>query len=149
MPYSFFSERSLWADYFDEQQIQFAFFSAANAAALQQARRDAVENAGAEEGHSAEEDEEEEVSSPLRSLDPQDQGGIDSAENAEALSNGSQSEDDSEHGSDDDDMYFSAEEGMSDDQDPRARVLSVLELEDLFVEVAPDLSSKQDISRLL
>ena len=34
--------RRQWADYFDSQGIQYAFFSAANATALQQARRDAL-----------------------------------------------------------------------------------------------------------
>lgn len=39
--------------------------------------------------------------------------------------------------------YFSTEEDTPEGQDPRARVLSVLELEDLFVKMAPDLSGLQ------
>ena len=34
--------RRQWADYFDSQNIRYAFFSAANATAIQQARRDAL-----------------------------------------------------------------------------------------------------------
>jgi len=138
-------QRCLWADYFDEQEIQFAFFSAANAAALQQARRDSIACAEAKDAHSAEENEEED--SPPRSQGSQDQDDSNNTDNADKASlNGPQSEDDSGHGSDDDDMYFSAKEDTSDNQDPRARVLSVLELEDLFVKVAPELSIFTDSS---
>jgi large subunit GTPase 1 len=109
---------------------------------LQQARRDSIACAEAKDAHSAEENEEED--SPPRSQGSQDQDDSNNTDNADKASlNGPQSEDDSGHGSDDDDMYFSAKEDTSDNQDPRARVLSVLELEDLFVKVAPELSSKQ------
>jgi len=47
----------------------------------------------------------------------------------------------SDHGSEDSVTYFSAEEDTSDRRDPRAKVLSVLELEELFMEAAPDLLS--------
>ena len=46
----------------------------------------------------------------------------------------------SESSESDDEHYFSAEEDTADGQDPRARVLSVLELEDLFMKCAPPLS---------
>jgi large subunit GTPase 1 len=38
-------------------------------------------------------------------------------------------------------MYFSAEEETEEGQDPRAKVLSVVELEELFQKLAPDLTS--------
>ena len=45
--------------------------------------------------------------------------------------------------------YFSAEEDTPDGQDPRARVLSVLELEDLFLRTAPDLSGEMNTPLVL
>lgn len=42
--------------------------------------------------------------------------------------------------SDDEGVYLSGEDDTPDAHDPRAKVLSVLELEDLFVKAAPDLS---------
>jgi len=48
---------------------------------------------------------------------------------------------DHDEGGDDDDLYFSAEEDQ-DDQDPRAKILSVIELEEMFLKISPDLSSK-------
>jgi large subunit GTPase 1 len=110
----------LWADYFDQQGIQYAFFSAANAAALQQARRDAL--LASEEG-------------------------MDKADNSEEEDNGEEEEESGEDEEESDyeeseDSYYSAEEEESPEgQDPRARVLTVLELENLFERVAPDLSS--------
>lgn len=50
--------------------------------------------------------------------------------------------------SDDEGLYLSGEEDSPDSHDPRARVLSVLELEDLLVKVAPDLSSELCLSPL-
>jgi hypothetical protein len=47
----------------------------------------------------------------------------------------------SDDGSDDSVILFSDDEDPSDRGDPRANVLSVLELEELFMKVAPDLSS--------
>jgi len=46
----------------------------------------------------------------------------------------------SDEGSDEDDMYFSAEEDTEDGQDPRAKVLTVQELENMFMYMAPPLS---------
>ncbi|KAJ7293403.1 P-loop containing nucleoside triphosphate hydrolase protein [Mycena rebaudengoi] len=50
------------------------------------------------------------------------------------------SDDEDESDSDYEDFYFSAEEDSPEGQDPRAKVLSVLELEDLFERMAPDLA---------
>lgn len=111
----------IWADYFDSQGIQYAFFSAANAAAIQEARREAALKAqeSITEPEAAEEEEED------GSEDEPNVPGDDS--NSESVST-------------DEDYYFSADEEDVEDIDPRARVLSVLELEDLFVKKSPDLS---------
>jgi len=119
----------LWADYFDEQGVQYAFFSAANAAALQEARRQALAEAEANEAQG------DGSSDNLDGIVASE--GIEEEDSEEEDSG---SEDKSE--SDDEGLYLSEEEDSPDSQDPRARVLSVLELEALFVEVAPDLSSE-------
>lgn len=61
------------------------------------------------------------------------------------------SEDDSDHDESEyesaDEFFFSPEEEDSPEgRDPRAKVLSVLELEDLFLKMAPDLSGTSFIS---
>ncbi|KAF8973587.1 P-loop containing nucleoside triphosphate hydrolase protein [Flammula alnicola] len=119
-------QRVQWADYFDQQGIHYAFYSAANAAAIQQARRDAAEAlARAEEEQSREDsssdEESEDEEQPRAPHSP-----------------------DSEDESEEEDMYFSAEEDTEEGQDPRAKVLSVLELEEMFEKMAPDLSQFPD-----
>lgn len=106
--------RSRWADYFDRQNIQYAFFSAAKAVALQQARQD-KEACGNENGLS---------DSDIQDVDEHD------------IDEDSNDSDDSS-----DDMYFGTTDVIEGNSDPRAKVLSVLELESLFVHAAPELSS--------
>ncbi|KAJ7655003.1 hypothetical protein DFH06DRAFT_1201312 [Mycena polygramma] len=118
-------QRCLWADYFDKQGIQYAFFSAANAAALQQARRDALEaQNSANDGQEVDDDESHD--SDEESAEEEDESG---------------DEDQDDSSSEPDHFYFSAEEDSPEGQDPRAKVLSVLELESLFERMAPDLSA--------
>ncbi|KAJ7706371.1 P-loop containing nucleoside triphosphate hydrolase protein [Mycena rosella] len=114
------TQRCLWADHFDKQGIQYAFFSAANAAALQQARRDALLEKQAAEQSEDESEEEDEDEDEEEEEDEDDEESDDYEE--------------------EEDFYFSAEEDSPEGQDPRARVLSVLELENLFERMAPDLS---------
>jgi len=54
----------------------------------------------------------------------------------------SDSESQSTSETDDDHEYVNTEEDSPDGKDPRTKVLSVLELEDLFVTAAPNLSSE-------
>lgn len=125
--------RRLWADYFDAQGVQYAFFSAANAVALQEARRQALAEAEAKEA--------------LHDGSPDGLGGIavqEEEEDEEDLSSEEESESQSE--SEDEGLYLSEDEHSSGNQDPRSKVLSVLELEDLFVKAAPDLSSESSWS---
>ena len=42
----------------------------------------------------------------------------------------------------DDAAYFSAEEDAADEHDPRTEILSAIELEELFLKVAPNLSGE-------
>ena len=114
----------MWADYFDSQNVRYAFFSAANAAALQELRRateaakEAIVNKNG--GHQSDHEHEE----------------IDSDDTS---SDGQLSEEDS---FDNRHFFRAIEEDAVDGHDARTKILSVLELEDLFLEVAPDLSSE-------
>lgn len=121
-----------WADYFDTQGIQYAFFSAMNAAALQEARREALaaaelaaEQEGSESDGSDAEDGEKPPTSPVGEESDEDD-----------------SDEEEENESDDEDFYSADEdeEDFNHTDDPRAKVLSVLELEDLFLQKAPDMA---------
>ena len=115
-------DRRLWADCFDQRNVKYAFFSAANAAALQELRRE-IESA------------------KRREAEKDTSGGEESS--------GSDDEDDPqtpedeipEHRESAQPFLPPVEEDSGDARDPRTRVLSVLELEDLFFRVAPDLTS--------
>ncbi|KAJ3545803.1 hypothetical protein NM688_g5585 [Phlebia brevispora] len=144
-------QRRQWADYFDSQGIQYAFFSAANATALQEARRDALaaEEARLEaeahvvDGERQSHEEGEEVDES-----PESQASV-VAPPPDSESDEELYETESDESDADDDHFHDAlrlEEDGADAQDPRARVLSVLELEDLFVKAAPDLSNFTDAS---
>lgn len=139
--------RRQWADYFESQGIQYAFFSAANAVALQEARRDAL---------AAEEEARRQAELAAADRRQAEEDGSEAEEDEEAtaeaaLSNDTtsppadESDEEYETDSEDEDPYGEAfplplEEDSEDARDPRARVLSVLELEDLFTQAAPDLS---------
>ncbi|KAG8835306.1 hypothetical protein FRC17_004088 [Serendipita sp. 399] len=110
------SQRTVWADYFDTNNIHFAFYSAVNAAALQERSlqiNETVERADGSDtpdGHSGDESSEPESSEP-----PTDSE-LDPKPTSES----------------------------KDDTDERIRVLSVQELEELFVKMAPPLSDFAD-----
>lgn len=122
-------DRCQWADYFDSQGVEYAFYSAANAAAIQEARREAAAArlAHVESANDSDEEDDEDVNSHL--------------EPSDSVSDNEMSDSSSEFHHDDD--YFSAEEDTPDGRDARAKVLSVVELEDWFEKMAPDLSGGQ------
>ena len=138
--------RRIWADYFDELGIRFAFFSAANAAALQQARRESP--AQREEGSSAPH-QRSDATAEQQKMNLSTTAEAESSSDSEGPHTPDGHEDndvppDSENDSDSDDSkfrYVPTEEDTPDGRDPRTRVLSVLELEGLFISAAPDLSS--------
>ena len=142
------SRRKLWADYFDERNVKYAFFSAANAAAIQEARREA----GAAEAQRQEEVTRAQENANTRSNEyissqTQNTGDADEEEeedDEEAPSDsGGRAEESSSDDEGDDGVFLPIEEGPAA-SDPRTKVLSVLELEDLFVRSAPDLTSSFD-----
>ena len=127
-----FTHRRQWADYFDKHNVQYAFFSAANATAIQQARRDVLlqQTAGRED------DSGDDQPPPSPDLDDSNETeSTDTYDSSECESESS--EDDSSNNIEPFD-----EEGEGVPADSRTKVLSVLELEDLFKEAAPSLSGK-------
>ncbi|KAI0720012.1 P-loop containing nucleoside triphosphate hydrolase protein [Cerioporus squamosus] len=148
-------QRKLWADYFDAQNVKYAFFSAANAAALQEARREAEAAAEEEERQRLEDDEEQRyapTTPPTEShamatpaaASERDEDGADASDSETPAESSEDEYTDDE--SDDGRGAFLPIEEEPEAQDPRTRVLSVLELEDLFVKSAPDLSTFTDSS---
>lgn len=140
-------DRRIWADYFDEQGIRFAFFSAANAAALQQARRESLAQRETEPGTSQRSDaavgqQKTDSKATAETESSSDSEGPLTPDGRDEGNEPPDSDIDSE--SDDERLrYVPTEEDTPDGRDPRTKVLSVLELEDLFISAAPDLSSTQ------
>ncbi|KAI0347833.1 P-loop containing nucleoside triphosphate hydrolase protein [Trametopsis cervina] len=129
-------QRYQWADYFDAQGVQYAFFSASNAAAIQQARRDALAAQEAQTAH-------EELASDS------DDDVAEVQESATSPSSDIESSEDEYSDSEESDYhppFTSPEDDSEESKDPRTKVLSVLELEDLFMKAAPDLSEFTDSS---
>ncbi|XP_006454004.1 hypothetical protein AGABI2DRAFT_182004 [Agaricus bisporus var. bisporus H97] len=122
-------QRCGWANYFESQGVRYAFFSAANAAFLQQARREALDAKGQTEG-------------PADDNTTEELQGDDSASNPHE--SGDEVEDSARPPSDQE--YFSAEEDDEDSKNPKTHVLSVLELENLLLQEAPPLSEFVDAS---
>ena len=143
--------RRFWADYFDKENIQYAFFSAANAMAIQEERREYQrmldERRTNPEDNSAPDSDTEDTPVPEERIDEvpaansvQELPSTPLAdENAEDEDNQSEAGE-SEGESSDEDLFFDAEESTEEGQDPRTRVLNVLELEALFQHHAPDLN---------
>ncbi|KAG2023042.1 GTP-binding protein [Coprinopsis cinerea AmutBmut pab1-1] len=107
-------QRLEWANYFDKEGTKYAFYSAATANAIQEARREAA----------------------AAQLAAQNRSGDESSSESEA------SDDEDE----DDDHYFSAPEDEGEDEDPRTKILTVDELEKLFLRLAPDLHEFKDVT---
>lgn len=152
--------RRQWADYFDSKGVQYAFFSALDAKALLEAKRmaEVAQDAGVsltvdearEELRKEEEESSDEEGEAAGDRTERTENALE--ENLEALelddgASGSEGADGSRDGE-------SSEEDGRDphilkprdvNEDPRTRVLTVLELEELFTKQAPDLSSEPNI----
>ncbi|KAG8740975.1 hypothetical protein FRC10_003513 [Ceratobasidium sp. 414] len=132
-------QRRGWAEHFEKEGIQYAFFSAANAKALQEAKRLAE---GASHGHGEHEtrpasdeiDTEDEAEAPdhAETADPE-------PSHAQTFPNDSIEEPAVQGDPEADAHHLPVDAGEADD--PRTRVLSVLELEELFLSSAPDLGT--------
>ena len=130
--------RRIWADYFDSQGLHYAFYSATDATGRQEALQkalavgelttaidEAVEGNQriALPGEDEEADEEDTLNADMGSSTPSD-GSYDSTESEIS----------------DERVDLDSDEDLHGNEDPRSKVLSVLELEDLFIASAPDLS---------
>ncbi|KAF8633007.1 hypothetical protein AX15_001604 [Amanita polypyramis BW_CC] len=118
-------QRCQWADYFERQGIDYAFYSAASVVALQQAREESSALLATQRGSNSD-------ASHLPT-----EGNVSSSKNSSSDSdNRGQA---SESGTESEDTYIPFKEA-TESRDPRAKILSVVELEDLFLQKAPDLS---------
>jgi len=151
-----------WAEYFEANNIRFAFFSAANAKALQEsrlaARHPSTTAAEKEAGYGADTvagyddaDSEKDLifhensgSEETRSHSTADHPAGDGSEMDEVEA-GSDHQLEDESVVDIPAQARARAEADLGDQDPRIRVLSVLELEELFITCAPDLQSAYNI----
>jgi large subunit GTPase 1 len=162
----------MWAEYFESQNITYAFFSAADAAAAQEQaermyRREhdiesesesegeedpaAGEEEGSEEFVSEDEEEEEELVKKVQetTLDADYEEGWSTEGENDDEEEGAESALDKKVANGDKipmkDVVAEVneraiKEGKPSTEDKRTRVLTVTELEDLFVNAAPDLS---------
>lgn len=135
-------QRKLWAAYFEREGIDFAFYSAATATAIQQKEAETLpvigrgpeEPNGPKERHRAESSSDPGVSerAPLNNRDDDDNDS-ESDENQDDVQSEGYSEEEDSH-----EVLLSDPE-IHQDQDPSTRVLTVGELEELFVKSAPNL----------
>lgn len=142
--------REGWADYFEAHKIQYAFFSAANATAIQEERARLLAIPDEEEGGSSEEESTESESES----EIEEEGStmkIPKSGNKLAMAGPSQGpgkdeveEDEYDDGDDtDEELANKMHRGAAistpgSDEADRTRILSVLELEDLFLKQAPE-----------
>jgi len=145
-----YKQRRAWADYFDTQNIQYAFFSAARAAEVlereqlaEQEKLAAEEEAAAlaeEEGEDEDEDDEEDPDQehPATTGSAADGAAEDGSGIAQQL--------DDAHLRDDGDLDED-EDGITENAtlDPRTRILTVTELEELFLSSAPPLENFPEV----
>ncbi|TXT15592.1 hypothetical protein VHUM_00095 [Vanrija humicola] len=129
-----YEQRSVWADYFEEHGITYAFFSAADAAALlEQAEKQRRREEGLDdEDDDDDEDEDDEPEHDDEELDEEDD---------EEIEEDVEEEEDKQA----DEVAKQLEETKLNNEpveveDIRTRVLTVTELEDLFISAAPPLS---------
>ncbi|GAA6036038.1 hypothetical protein JCM8097_006578 [Rhodosporidiobolus ruineniae] len=149
-------QREQWADYFDKHGIQYAFFSAANGIALQEERARQEELAALEAASSEEESDEDEFAPGMKipksgnKLKGLTGKGAAKASPAPASATrrtvkGPDEDSDDEDEDTDDELAVRMRRGMGisvpgSDESERTRILSVLELEDLFMKHAPEVS---------
>ncbi|KAL8927930.1 MAG: hypothetical protein Q9208_002005 [Pyrenodesmia sp. 3 TL-2023] len=114
-------QRAAWADYFEKAEINYKFFSAS----LAKARNEAMDAEGTDP-------DDGESKSPDRVQDGAKPIGDKLAEEAAKLG--------VQDGQDEEDQWAS-EEDLDDESDPRTRILTVDELEALFLENAPEVGN--------
>ncbi|BGP07409.1 hypothetical protein JCM10049v2_003240 [Rhodotorula toruloides] len=144
-------QREEWADYFEANGIQYAFFSAANGIALQEERARQEELANGAEESSDEEDEDEipgmkipKSGNKLKGLNAKPKTEVAPAPRRRVVGPDESSDEEDEDDSDEE-LASIMRRGMGislpgSDESERTRILSVLELEELFLSHAPEVS---------
>jgi large subunit GTPase 1 len=130
------SPRRIWADYFDSQGLRYAFYSATDATARQEALREALISGEPTTVIDEVAEENERVASS------EEDGDVGAKESALDLDTASAGSYESGISDEDEDADSDSDGETHDNGDSRAKVLSVLELEDLFIASAPDLSGE-------
>lgn len=132
-------QRRLWAAYFEKEGIDFAFYSATTATAIQQREADTLpvaelDSEGSKEQHRAENssNSSEGERTALNNRDDYDNSAESDEDQDDVQGEGYSEEEESPEVSPDDTE-------IHQDQDPSTRVLTVGELEELFVKSAPNL----------
>ncbi|BGO98802.1 hypothetical protein NBRC10513v2_003198 [Rhodotorula toruloides] len=144
-------QREEWADYFEANGIQYAFFSAANGIALQEERARQEELANGAEESSDEEDEDDipgmkipKSGNKLKGLNAKPKAEPAAAPRRRVVGPDESSDEEDEEDSDEE-LASIMRRGMGislpgSDESERTRILSVLELEELFLSHAPEVS---------
>lgn len=146
-------QREGWADYFEANGIQYAFFSAANGIALQEERARQEELAALEEV-SDESDSEEDIPGMKIPKSGNKLKGLREELKAKAtlppprVKRLDEDSDEDDEDDDDEELAKRMRRGMGislpgSDESPRTRILSVSELEELFLKHAPTVSLAQ------
>lgn len=132
--------RRIWADYFDSQGLRYAFYSATDATARQEALQKAliVGELTTAIDKAVEDDQRIAFSEEVKEAD--EESTLNAHTGSSTPSDGSYDSTESEASGECVDL--DSDEGLHGKEDPRAKVLSVLELEDLFIASAPDLSGR-------
>ncbi|GAA5977732.1 hypothetical protein JCM11641_001392 [Rhodosporidiobolus odoratus] len=148
-------QREGWADYFDKHGIQYAFFSAANGIALQEERARQEELAALEELSSEDDSDEGDLVPGMKVPKSGNQlKGLNKSTKASTAATPARprvvgrdedSDEDDEDEDSDDELARKMRRGAGisvpgSDESERTRILSVLELEDLFLSHAPKVS---------
>lgn len=133
-------QRTIWADYFEENGINYKFFSAELAKEMNEARELAEDDAGSEEGSEEEEEDDEEEDELEDDVESEDD---DLAKEAKKIELQDKQED-KEKWVDEETVDTPGEGVQLADGDERTRILTTDELEALFLEHAPEIDTGPD-----
>ena len=130
--------RRIWADYFDSQGLRYAFYSATDATGRQEALQKALVVGERTTAIDKAVEGNQQVAFPGEDEEADEEG----TQNADMGSSTPPDESYDSTGSEisDERVDLDSDEDLHGKEDPRSKVLSVLELEDLFIASAPDLS---------
>jgi large subunit GTPase 1 len=130
--------RRLWADYLDGRGVRYAFFSAANAIAVQSKRQDTTDVQQRETPSQSKQtpvDKQAGASTSPTHAAVASRNTLSPTLSSGSESSGTESESDLRE-------YPASEEDVADCRDPRSKILTVPEVEDFFEKSAPELSGK-------